>query len=90
MLCSRCHRNVHQGFLRIFGNANGKLVFVDLKGRELNHPHPIEVAWWLDFWIGWFGGPENSRQFRLAGIGEPWGTSGLCGDAPPAQSTTAA
>lgn len=65
-LCSRCHRNEQRGFLSISGDPENRLRFVDSSGRELCVQCAMEVAAWLDFWIGWTGGPHNSRQTRIA------------------------
>ena len=35
VLCSRCHRNVHEGWLRVSGTAPGGLRFSDAWGRKL-------------------------------------------------------
>ncbi len=65
-LCSRCHRNEQRGLLKISGDPEGQLRFVDAAGRDLCLQCAMEVAAWLDFWIGWTGGPGNSRQTRIA------------------------
>jgi len=36
VLCSRCHKNVHEGWLRISGTAPGGLAFRDAQGRSLS------------------------------------------------------
>jgi 5-methylcytosine-specific restriction endonuclease McrA len=58
-LCSRCHRNVHRGFLKITGDADGVLTFTDAKGRNLEQLHTTELAGWLNFYIGWFGREQD-------------------------------
>ena len=65
-LCSRCHKNVHRGHLRISGQAPDKLVFRDREGRDLHRTHALGVAGWLDFWCGWSGGRDDSHQHRWA------------------------
>ena len=65
-LCSRCHKNVHRGHLRISGQAPNKLVFRDSDGRDLYRTHRLGVAGWLDFWLGWSGERADSHQRRWA------------------------
>lgn len=64
-LCSRCHKNVHDGRLMIRGQASS-LVFLDGKGRRLDRDYHMEVAGWLNFYIGWSGGPDNCHKARVA------------------------
>jgi hypothetical protein len=65
-LCSRCHKNLHSGHLSISGQAPDKLIFKDGQGNDLQRLHQLEVAGWLDYWIGWSGQPEDSHQHRWA------------------------
>ena len=39
-LCSRCHRNVHRGFLRILGTPETGLVWLDRRGLPLGEADP--------------------------------------------------
>lgn len=61
-LCSSCHRNVHQGHLRIEGQSPGQLTFRDAHGRSLTRQHRLEVAEWLDWFVGWSGGEQESHR----------------------------
>lgn len=65
-LCTRCHSNEQRRRLKISGEPEGTLRFVDGQGRDLCTPCSMEIAAWLDFWIGWSGGANNSRQARIA------------------------
>jgi hypothetical protein len=65
-LCSRCHKNLHNGHLRITGQAPDGLVFKDGKGKDLRRLHELEVAGWIDYWLGWSGQLEDSHQRRWA------------------------
>jgi hypothetical protein len=64
-LCGACHRNVHEGRLRIESEV-GSLVFLDAQGRNLQREWRLDVADWLDHWIGWWGGEFNTHRRRLA------------------------
>lgn len=68
-LCSRCHRNVHQGFLRITGDAEQGLVFRDALGRDIRRIHAIRTADWLNLWIGWSPGRDDFHRPQLARAG---------------------
>ena len=70
-LCSRCHKNVHRGHLRISGQAPDNLVFRDREGRDLHRTHRLGVAGWLDFWAGWSGDREDSHHHRWAAAEVP-------------------
>lgn len=63
-LCCGCHRNHHDGLLKIT-QENGKLIFRDQNGRRLDHQADLELAGWLDRWDGWRGGEDNSHQARF-------------------------
>ncbi|MBT9584942.1 HNH endonuclease [bacterium] len=65
ILCSACHRNVHEGRLRIEGTP-GQVVFLDGQGRNLQRQWRLDVADWLDMWIGWTGGEFDCYRGRLA------------------------
>jgi len=67
LLCGSCHKNVHEGHLRIEGMAPDRLRFVDREGRDLAWQSRLELAQWLDFFVGWRGEAEDSHQHRLAG-----------------------
>ena len=76
-LCSRCHKNVHRGHLRISGQAPDKLVFRDRNGHDLQRAHGLGVAGWLDFWCGWTGSRDDSHQHRWAEVAEPASKDGI-------------
>lgn len=67
MLCTRCHKNHHAKRLRISGRPEHGLRFLDAQGRDLSAQASLEIAGWLDFWLGWTGGPENNRRVQLLG-----------------------
>ncbi len=68
-LCTRCHSNVHLGHLIIEGNEESGLRFLDRNRRPVDQPSPLEVAHWIDFWLGWSGGPYDCHK------GKPWATA---------------
>ena len=63
-LCSACHKNVHDGLLKIERQIDGSLVFLDQDGRRLDQQVDLEIAYWLDFEIGWTGGEQDSYKAR--------------------------
>ena len=64
VLCSRCHKNVHEGNLRIEGRAPDELRFLDRQGRDLRFQHRLDTAHWLDIWLGWNGGEYATHYQR--------------------------
>jgi hypothetical protein len=68
-LCSRCHRNVHNGSLKIAGNADGKLTFTDARGHDLERLHAVDLAGWLNFYFGWYGREDDGYRPALARAG---------------------
>ena len=64
VLCASCHRNVHRGHLRIEGRAPDGLRFLDREGRDLERQHRLDVAHWLDIWLGWRGREWDSHYGR--------------------------
>jgi hypothetical protein len=64
-LCTRCHRNVHEGRLRITRSASAELLFTDQRGQRLDIVHRIERAAWLDYNVGWRGDRLDSYHSRL-------------------------
>ena len=60
-----CHRNLHQGLLKITPQPDGTLIFTDSKGRRLDHQANLELAGWLDQHQGWPGGEFDSHYARL-------------------------
>ena len=66
-LCASCHRNLHNGHLHIHGNAPGNLTFLDPQGRNLGQQHKLEVAEWLDWFLGWPGSQDDSHRARAQG-----------------------
>ena len=65
-LCSRCHKHYHDGHLRIEQTADSRLVFTDAEGTDLARQVRIQVAGWINFWLGWEGGPHNCYIRRWA------------------------
>jgi len=63
-LCSSCHRNVHDGSLRIFLRQDGKLHFTDVEGNSVAEQADLELGQWLDFNIGWDGEEDDSFTIR--------------------------
>jgi 5-methylcytosine-specific restriction endonuclease McrA len=63
-LCSGCHRNLHDGILRITLAPNGELIFSDKNGERLDRRADLELAGWLDRWHGWRGEAEDSHYAR--------------------------
>ena len=68
-LCFRCHTNVHNGLLKITGNADGSLTFTDASGNDLERTRALGIADWLNFWVGWRGGQQDRHQPRALGFG---------------------
>jgi len=68
-LCSACHKNVHDGLLKIERQTDGSLLFLDHEGRRLDHQVDLEMAYWLDHEIGWTGGELDSYKARC---GSDW------------------
>jgi HNH endonuclease len=64
-LCSGCHRNLHKGLLRITPDSKGNLVFRDRHGRRLDRHADLELAGWLDYWLGWKGQMRDSHSERI-------------------------
>ena len=64
-VCSACHRNLHDGFLILEIDRNGDPLFSDRHGRRLDRVISLEVAGWIDFWLGWTGGEEDSHRARV-------------------------
>ena len=65
-LCSACHKNLHDGHLHIVGDRDSGLTYQDAEGRDLAREHRIVVAGWINFWLGWRGGPEDCYIRRWA------------------------
>ena len=65
-LCSACHKNYHDGHLRIEGSRETGFTFRDAQGRDLAREYKVEVAGWINFWLGWRGGPEECYIKRWA------------------------
>jgi len=63
-LCSACHKNVHDGLLKIERQTDGSLLFLDREARRLDHQVDLEMAYWLDHEIGWTGGELDSYKAR--------------------------
>ena len=64
VLCSRCHRNVHTGHLKVEGRAPEQLRFLDSRGRDLALQHRLDTAHWIDIWLGWTGGEYDTHYQR--------------------------
>jgi len=67
-LCSKCHRHVHEGHLRIQGQAPHNLTFRDASGRDLQRQSQLQLAEWLDFFVGWRG--EETDSFQIQAMSE--------------------
>ncbi len=65
-LCSRCHRHHHEGVLRIEGSTEEGYTFTDSQGRNLAREQRIQIAGWVNFWLGWEGGSQNCHISRWA------------------------
>ena len=63
-LCSACHKNTHDGLLKIERQSDGTLLFLDQYGRRLDQQVDLELAYWLDIEIGWSGGEQDSYKAR--------------------------
>lgn len=63
-LCTRCHANVHAGFLIIESDGEGGFRFLNQGLTSVYQPSPLEVAHWIDFWLGWSGGPDDCHKGR--------------------------
>lgn len=63
-ICSKCHKNVHEGRLTIQGNAPHGARFLDQFGRDIRRERTLDMAFWLDIWCGWRGSIENNRYRR--------------------------
>ncbi|MGE0491413.1 MAG: HNH endonuclease [Vulcanimicrobiota bacterium] len=50
VVCSRCHKNIHQGILRVSGVAPQGLVWRDRRGRELEREPESGLLEWLLEW----------------------------------------
>ncbi len=68
-LCSKCHRNVHEGHLRIQGQAPHHLTFRDASGRDLQRQSQLQLAEGLDFFVGWQGEEHDSFQVQAMSSG---------------------
>ena len=51
MLCSACHKLVHQGKLKISGTAPDDLTFTDSQGRDLTRDLEEDGKSFLDLWL---------------------------------------
>jgi hypothetical protein len=68
-LCSGCHRNLHLGLLKIVEQPDKTLIFTDHNGRRLDQQANLEIAHWIDFWLGWKGEPLDAHAARAV-VGE--------------------
>ena len=66
-LCTRCHKNVHEGQLVIRGNAPHGALFLDKLGRDIRQERTLDTAFWLDIWCGWRGAEDDSRYGTVRG-----------------------
>ena len=64
-VCTCCHKNIHEGRLRIEGTAPHGLRFLTAAGKDIRSERILEVAFWLDHWCGWEG-PEDGGQYIRA------------------------
>ncbi len=63
-VCTRCHRNIHEGRLRVEGTAPRGLRFLTAAGKDIRSERILEVAFWLDHWCGWREPEEEPRFVR--------------------------
>ena len=63
-LCSACHKNTHDGLLKIERQSDGRLLFFDRFGNRLDRQVDLHIAEWLDYEIGWTGGEMDSYKAR--------------------------
>ena len=63
LLCSKCHKHVHQKKLFIEGSAPDQVVFRDAQGRDLERQYQGETAYWIGFWFDWGGRKWLERIF---------------------------
>jgi hypothetical protein len=63
-LCSKCHKNVHEGHLKISGSAPHGLRFLNRRGQDIRKERTLDVAYWLDIWCGWRGSAVDRRYLR--------------------------
>ena len=63
-LCSACHKNTHDGLLKIERQSDGRLLFFDQNGARLDRQVDLHIAEWLDYEIGWTGGEHDSYKAR--------------------------
>ena len=63
-LCSGCHRNVHQGSLKISEDEKGAVVYTNSEGARLDTQADLELANWLDRHLGWNGEELDSHQAK--------------------------
>ncbi|HIB65956.1 MAG TPA: HNH endonuclease [Phycisphaerales bacterium] len=63
-LCSACHKNTHDGLLKIERQSDGRLLFFDQFGNRLDRQVDLHIAEWLDYEIGWTGGEHNCYKAR--------------------------
>ncbi len=68
-LCSACHKNTHDGLLKIERQSDGRLLFFDQNGARLDRQVDLHIAEWLDYEIGWTGGEHDSYKARC---GSDW------------------
>lgn len=64
-VCTRCHKNIHEGRLRVEGAAPHGLRFLTAAGKDIRTERILEVAFWLDHWCGWQG-PEDEGHYGRA------------------------
>lgn len=65
-ICSKCHKNVHEGRLVIRGDAPRGARFFNQSGRDVREERELDTAYWLDIWCGWRG-TELNRRYLGAG-----------------------
>ncbi|MBT9586943.1 HNH endonuclease, partial [bacterium] len=61
ILCAACHKNIHEGRMQIEGQAPHHLRFLDATGRDLATQQTLQLAHWLDFFIGWRGDEDDGH-----------------------------
>lgn len=63
-ICSKCHKNVHEGRLVIRGDAPHGARFFNERGKDIRQERTLETAFWLDIWCGWRGTEWDRRYLR--------------------------
>lgn len=65
-ICTRCHKNLHEGRLRIEGSAPHGLRFLTAEGKDIRTERWLEVSFWLDIWCGRLGEEDDEPRYVRA------------------------